>query len=285
MIYFTGDTHGELQRFSSDCFPEGKSCTKDDFVIILGDFGGIWKQPGDASERYWMNWLEKKPWTTLFLDGNHENHKRLDAMPVEEWHGGRVHKVRPSVIHLMRGQVFEIGGYSMFTFGGACSHDIFGGILDPDAPKGIAPGTRSELALDEDHDIFVPLISFPQTTAGRKAMNQQYHIMWNSGISFRVRGVSWWDRELPSEEEMQEGIDNLARHDNRVDFILSHCPDSLSLRQLGETCTDKLTDYLLQVKQTVRFNQHIFGHMHINKALPECKSVCLYEQISELAAR
>ena len=28
-------------------------------------------------------------------------------MEVELWHGGKVHKVRPSVIHLMRGQVFD----------------------------------------------------------------------------------------------------------------------------------------------------------------------------------
>lgn len=49
-----------------------------------------------------------------------------------KWHGGRVHKIRPSVIHLMRGQVFEIDGKRIFAFGGASSHDIDGGILEPD---------------------------------------------------------------------------------------------------------------------------------------------------------
>lgn len=70
-----------------------------------------------------MDWLENKPWTTLFVDGNHENFDMLEAMPVEEWNGGKIHRVRPSVIHLMRGQVFTIRGKKIFTMGGATSID------------------------------------------------------------------------------------------------------------------------------------------------------------------
>lgn len=43
MIYLTGDTHGSFKRrFSVDSFPEQKDMTKDDYLIICGDFGGIW---------------------------------------------------------------------------------------------------------------------------------------------------------------------------------------------------------------------------------------------------
>lgn len=283
MIFVTGDTHGDFSRFSTDCFPEGKNCTKDDFVIILGDFGGIWEREENSSERYWLNWLDKKPWTTLFLDGNHENHDRMDAMPVEEWHGGRVHRVRPTVIHLMRGQVFNIGGSSVFVFGGACSHDISGGILDPGAPQGSVPGTESKLILDGAYNISVPLISFPQTSAGRKRMNQYSHNLTKQGVPFRVRGISWWDRELPSEEEMQEGMENLSQYGNKVDYIFSHSPDTMSLRHLGEVEENRLTDYLLRVKESVQFTKHLFGHMHLYRELVKCKSVCLYEQIVDLA--
>lgn len=285
MIYFTGDTHGDFRRFSSEFFPEGKNCTKDDFVIILGDFGGVWKLSEDGDERYWLDWLEKKPWTTLFIDGNHENHDRLNTMPVEEWHGGKIHRVRPSVLHLMRGQVFHIGGYRMFTFGGASSHDITGGILDPFAPEETAPGICSELVLDEVHGISVPLFSFPRTPVGLRAMNRRLTAMQRRGELCRVRGVSWWDSELPTGEEMQEGWDNLRKNGNQVDFILSHSPDTLALQHLGYEQADRLSDYLLQVKQTVKFTQHLFGHMHVNRALQEYRAVCLYEQISELAER
>ena len=97
-------------------FPEQKEMTKDDFVIICGDFGGVWnKGEENKEETMLMDWLDCKFFTTLFVDGNHENFDRLYDYPVEEWHGGKVHKIRPSVIHLMRGQIFEIDGKSIFT--------------------------------------------------------------------------------------------------------------------------------------------------------------------------
>ena len=124
-VFITGDTHGHIDigRFNSEHFPAGKELTKDDYVIICGDFGLVFYQTETDKEKYWLDWLEDKPWTTLFVDGNHENFARLNAYPVEEWHGGRVHKVRPSVIHLMRGQVFNINEYKWFTYGGAESAD------------------------------------------------------------------------------------------------------------------------------------------------------------------
>lgn len=124
-VFITSDTHGHLEigRLNSDNFPIGKELTKDDYVIICGDFGLIFYQTETLKEKYWLNWLEDKPWTTLFVDGNHENFARLNAYPVEEWHGGKVHKIRPSIIHLMRGQVFDINGYKWFTYGGAESTD------------------------------------------------------------------------------------------------------------------------------------------------------------------
>jgi len=70
-----------------------------------------------------QDFWNKKSWTTLFVDGNHENHAALDSYPVEEWHGGKVHKISDSIIHLMRGQVFNIDGTTFFAFGGAESTD------------------------------------------------------------------------------------------------------------------------------------------------------------------
>ena len=39
MIYITGDTHAQFNRFSTKHFPEQKNMTRDDYVIICGDFG------------------------------------------------------------------------------------------------------------------------------------------------------------------------------------------------------------------------------------------------------
>ena len=49
MIYITGDCHGDWKRFSSESFPEQKEMTRDDFVIVCGDFG-IWED--DKAERW-----------------------------------------------------------------------------------------------------------------------------------------------------------------------------------------------------------------------------------------
>ena len=106
MIYITGDCHQDFRRFDTENFPEQKEMTKEDFCVICGDFGGVWDRNKESkTEKYLMDWLESRSFTLLFVDGNHENFDRLYAYPEEEWHGGRVHRIRPSVIHLMRGQI------------------------------------------------------------------------------------------------------------------------------------------------------------------------------------
>ncbi|MGE9999142.1 hypothetical protein ACQRC2_10855 [Catenibacterium mitsuokai] len=68
--------------------------------------------------------MDSEPWTTLFVDGNHENFELLDDYPVSSWHGGKVHFIMESVVHLMRGQIYTIDGLTFFTFGGGYSCDI-----------------------------------------------------------------------------------------------------------------------------------------------------------------
>ena len=71
------------------------------------------------------------------------------------------------MIHLLRGQIYDIQNQSFFTMGGASSHDISGGILEPDDPQ------------------------FKQKC---RRLNQ-------SGALYRVNHHFWWKEELPSEEE------------------------------------------------------------------------------------
>lgn len=128
MIYITGDTHGEFERFGSHYFDAAKG----DYVIICGDFGNLWDNSN--TEKYWRKWLKEKPFTVLFIDGNHENYDMLSAFPITEWNGGKIHKIADNIIHLMRGQVFDIDGIRFFTMGGASSHDIDAGVLEPSDP-------------------------------------------------------------------------------------------------------------------------------------------------------
>ena len=78
MIFVTGDTHIpiDIEKLGEKLFPEQKAMTRNDYVIVCGDFGGIW----DKSERHakWLKWLSERPYTLLFADGNHENFDMLE---------------------------------------------------------------------------------------------------------------------------------------------------------------------------------------------------------------
>lgn len=276
MIYVTGDIHGNPVRLSNRCFPEGKEMTKDDYVIICGDFGVVWDLYESKVEEYNLNWLESKPWTTLFIPGNHENYDRLCGIddpallrcylydnlteeqkdklytgyPEKEWHGGVVRELRPSILMLERGYIFNIDGKKCFTFGGASSHDISDGILKPEYLK-----SNSEM--------------------------QRIYSQWNKKDKlFRVNHISWWKEELPTEAEMQRGIETLGANNWKVDFVFTHCAPSstLALLSRGLYEPDDLTGYLEEIKQKLEYEKWFFGHYHDNKNVTN-KELCIYEQI------
>ena len=119
----SGDTHGTLDldkvvRFFNE---HENEYTSDDYLIICGDVGVCGFVPQREEET--RSALRNLPVTTLFIDGNHENFEHLNSYPVDEWNGGTVHFIERNIIHLMRGQVFEIDGTKFFTFGGAYSTD------------------------------------------------------------------------------------------------------------------------------------------------------------------
>jgi predicted phosphodiesterase len=125
MIYITGDTHGEQNRFidieSKMTATAATASDENTVLIICGDFGYLFLD--DLSERHFLDDLEARPYTICFVDGNHENFPAIYSYPTEEWNGGKVHRIRKNILHLMRGQVFTIEGKKFFTMGGAYSVD------------------------------------------------------------------------------------------------------------------------------------------------------------------
>lgn len=49
-IWVTGDIHGNPSRLSTDIFPEQKEMTKEDYIILLGDFGLVWDYRGESKK-------------------------------------------------------------------------------------------------------------------------------------------------------------------------------------------------------------------------------------------
>lgn len=246
MIYITGDTHSDFSKFTEEKFPIQSEMTKDDYVIICGDFGGVWTfEEESIREKEALDWLNDKNFTTLFVDGNHENYTRLYNYPIEEWKGGKVHKIRDSVLHLMRGEIFDIDNKKIFAFGGAKSHDIQNGILN----------------LDEEEKIY------------------EYR---KRGAYFRIRDFSWWDLELPTNQEMENGIKNLEKVNYKVDYIITHCcPTSIQALINPTYKRDVLTDYLQQISEKCTFKRWYFGHYHDYKQV-NSQFTLLYEDILPL---
>ena len=123
MIHFTGDTHGEQSRFNDFMAFGDENWTGDDTLIVCGDFGYVFKN--DPIENIFLDELEKKKYNICFCCGNHENFDAIEKYEVENWNGGKVHRIRKNVFHLMRGQVYTIENKKIFTFGGAYSIDKY----------------------------------------------------------------------------------------------------------------------------------------------------------------
>jgi len=235
-VYVCGDTHGnhdivKLKAFKS-AHPE---LTKEDYVIVCGDFGLLWnnpyfintwgtnslKVPGQPHDEYWDDeevdlyyWYESCPWTTLFVDGNHENFDRLNSYKVSEWHGGRVHKISDSIIHLMRGEIYEIDGHSYFCMGGAMSTD-----------RGPAVGNEDIAA----------------------------H-RW------------WWPQEIPSLAEWNNAYNNLERYQWTVDFIITHdTPASVTMKLNKGYRISEVSNQLEMIKLSTDFIHWFCGHMHCDE--------------------
>lgn len=229
-IFFIGDTHADIdiKKVTTKVWPEQRALSKDDLVIVLGDFGAVWDN--GKQDRYIQKWWESKTFSVAFIDGNHENHDVLDGLEIEEWNGGFIHRVGPqnSIIHLMRGQVYDLAPFmngkstTIFTMGGAASTDK----------------------------------------------------------EYRKEGRSWWARELPSEIELETGIENLEKHNWKVDFVLTHDCGRRQRSQFGYESTT-LNTYIDFVLENTNHSLHCFGHHHIDRWFGD-KSVCLYNEILEI---
>ena len=118
MVYITGDMHGDAARFKEKAV---RSLKKGDTLIICGDFGFVWN--GTSKEKRYLQQLGKQKYEIAFLDGAHENYHYLAQYPVIDWKGGKARQIAGGLVHLMRGQVYEIEGDKYFTFGGGESPD------------------------------------------------------------------------------------------------------------------------------------------------------------------
>lgn len=125
-LFVTGDTHSTIdwEKLNTKNWVEQRDLTRDDHLLIAGDFGAPWVLGESYTDEFVLDTYESRNYTTLFIDGNHENFDALAQYPVVTYKGAKCHQLRAHVFHVMRGEVLELGAHVIWCMGGARSIDI-----------------------------------------------------------------------------------------------------------------------------------------------------------------
>ena len=120
---------------------------------------------------------------------------------------------------------------------------------------------------------------------------------FGGGISidrkWRREHVSWWPQELPNTQEYDLGLDNLKKHQNKVDCIITHAaPISVMKGIFGGTGFSfeegkgeiPLDTYLEELKNTIDYKQWYLGHLHKDdeETFKNERITLLYQDIKQI---
>ena len=107
----------------------------------------------------------------------------------------------------------------------------------------------------------------------------------------RIEGRTWFPEEMPNEEEYNEAWINLEKHNNCVDYIMTHTCCTEALENLKRYLHRRygfeefyLNDFLQKTHLKCQYKHWYFGHMHLSEIqkVPELNQTCLYDGIITL---
>ena len=105
-------------------------------------------------------------------------------------------------------------------------------------------------------------------------------------MPYRILGESWWPQELPTAEEMAEGMRNLENVKYKVDYVITHCASDRIQNMIdpgpGQLLKeDVLTRYFQKLEEKLRYKMWYFGHYHMDARIDE-KHMLRYKNIVRL---
>ena len=143
------------------------------------------------------------------------------------------------------------------------------------------------LFVDGNHENFDLLETYPTVNfmggAARKISDKIYHLMrgeiytidnktffvFGGGFSLKkltnTSPVNVWEREMPSEEEYQNGLDNLKKYNFTVDYMLTHVAPAKIAYEMWIPLIEQeigLNNYLEEIRKKTSFKRWYFGHHH-----------------------
>lgn len=229
MIYLGGDTHGRwdnLQTFKT-------KTTKDDTLIILGDFGLAWNE---ETFRSGIKFFKHIPATVIAVMGNHENYDMIEELPIVELHGAKMRQCSDNVYYVCNGEIFEVEGKLFYAFGGG------------------------------------------------KSIDKAYRMQLEMKSRSNGRNVKlWWEQEIPSDKEFEEGMALFDEYKCQVDYILTHEAPNSVMREVGFDLSDeKYIDFMNYLEFAKRpETKWFFGHLHFDKDFAGNKT-CLYNTFEKI---
>ena len=97
--------------------------------------------------------------------------------------------------------------------------------------------------------------------------------------AYRTEHISWWQQEMPSNEEMERAVCALEQHNWTVDFVVTHCaPRSIQTLLASWYENDPMVSFLERIRQDLHFKRWYFGHYHVDKQLND-QFVALYNRV------
>lgn len=229
-VFITGDIHGEhdIRKLTSYAFPEQKDLTKDDKLIALGDFAFPWSaQKNEGVETI-------------------KSHEDFTMSPSDEYWLNWLYE-KNYTLYVLLGN--HEGAYSILKY---IEEEYDESIQGPVKKVPFAEGKSiNYLSKSSDYIIEGKRIL---VVGGADSIDKEY----------RTPGVSWWEEETLSAEEIKQVVD-IVEKDNKFDYVLTHtCPDKFLHRYLRGVSkyNDPVALFLDNIYEMIEFSEWHHGHLH-----------------------
>lgn len=157
------------------------------------------------------------------------------------------------------------------------------------------------LFVDGTHENFDLLESYPTVDykggKATKIADNIYHLQrgeifsidgkfiftFGGGVSSDLQQImdssTWYEREMPTEEEMQKAVNKLKSVNCEVDYIITHETSATYKHKIWHNCqTTEINDFLEYLATQVRYDKWFFGNLHTDFVADE-KAFAVFEEI------
>ncbi len=98
---------------------------------------------------------------------------------------------------------------------------------------------------------------------------------------YRIPYVSWWPEEEINQHDIDNALNNLAKFDDKVDYVLTHCIDTKTVIKAFGFRRDICTDQLMFIDKVVSYKHWFCGHYHFDRKIDNNKT-CLFQNIIQI---